>query len=339
MTKDNEDADELGEWVYDGKLIVPSATTEMGPANKVVISEISRPIEVETENSFEENRYKFEARGEEYIPLPDDGTYYSIDEGETKELDHEMVVKPQMDVFESLEMLLEYPFLLVDHLWNTRYSVIDAEKKSIEALSNQEPEEEFTPSELRENYPEAADDLLLEGPDRYEIFTVGEVNRRRTRDALFPLITQVEQKLALLIEEEYPNSEKLADAVGEHTKGVWEKNRGTESEVHIAEFMSLADMRDLIGDSETLARKCGFETAENAKTSLHDVKELRNKVMHANRSLIDGRKDLHTLTERLDLIDGLIQFFGPKEESQEDEFRMEIHHSNAMLMYQDQVLK
>lgn len=266
-------------------------------ATKANIRDISVPTQVEHPDTVTENKYKYKARGDRFIPVPRDNKYYDISEDTTKELSSNMVISRRLDLIKTLYRLRDYPFLLVDSENNTRFDVYDIEDTDEQdsVTAEADPIERLTAEELKQEYPEKASEHLTPDEERYSMVTLTEVNKRATKVALYPYIASFEGELSEIIEKEYPNSEHLVEVVGDQAQDAWEKNKGTETEVHIAEFLNLTDIRELISDSTLLSEKCGFESTEDAYSKIDNVKTIRNKVMHANRTLIHSSDDLQFL--------------------------------------------
>jgi len=313
----------------ENKKITLSYRSQAVSRGDVPIKEISRPVDVETEDSLEDNLYKHKARGEDYVVAPASGKYFEIASSTTHELTDEMVVRPDKNVIAAMQNLSFSPFLLVDLEKNTRFQVREkeeeeesAEPHNIRNLINTDADSVLNYDQLKEQFPSVAeeyrDQIDREPGDRYEIVTQSEINKRHVKEALYPTIGGFEREVASVIQEEYPESEVLADVVGRMARETWEKH----DDVHISEFLNLTDMAELVSDSDKLAEKCGFNleqeiserddegieaiTSFPVEEGFSEIKKLRNKVMHSNRALVSERDDVVDVVFRIQLVMALL---------------------------------
>lgn len=64
--------------------------------------------------------------------------------------------------------------------------------------------------------------------------------------------------------------------------------------------MNLIGIMQVIQSSDkTFVEDCGFDS-KDAVTDLNSINEIRNKVMHANRSLIYDRRDIQDILSAVD---------------------------------------
>lgn len=304
-------------------------TTPLHQRGQVFVEEIYSPIDTETPESLEENLYKHKARGDRFVVVPDDSKYYDVSSSSTEILEDELVIDQYTDLIIALQKLAWNPFLLVDTEKNSKFEIYDkcdfedeTEEGVIESLS-QEPDEVLDYDELKDRYPEVANEYKNEKggeQERYGIITLSEVNQRQVKEALYPSIAEFERAIASIIEEEYPASRELLEIVGRDAERTWKESQETEAAAHISEFMNLTDMRKLVSDSMALAQKCGFKVDEDIGSEGEEVQDisdfraydvefvfkelssLRNKVMHANRALVHDREDLNKLVFQLQLL-------------------------------------
>jgi len=85
----------------------------------------------------------------------------------------------------------------------------------------------------------------------------------------------------------------LSDSVFHpRTIGGWYRDRRNDVELQIGEYMNLTEMKQVLSEGRpALYRSCGFED-ESEISDLLDIRDLRNKVMHVNRSLVRSRRDI-----------------------------------------------
>ncbi len=310
----------------DGKDIIEAGmTASLVERGVTTVEEIASDITVETSDSLEDNLYKYRAREERYVPVPEDGKYYDVVEDETRLLTDEMVIQRTVKAEIAVQRLAHVPFLLVDRYPEPYFSVTDSGETK--PTLDDSPDDNFKSSadflslgELDDEYPEAADQYRLEKRDkRYLILLPSDINKREARKAFYPLIAEFTRGMAEEIKKEYPDSEPLVDQVGRRTAEAWNEEMDSEVEVHISELMNLTDMRNLIENSTQLASRCGFitdketvpipevESMEDFRTHsvelvFNQVKDFRNRVMHPNRPVLNEREDLERVIISLDYL-------------------------------------
>ena len=140
--------------------------------------------------------------------------------------------------------------------------------------------------------------LLVEKDGEHEIINLSNLNKREVKDFLYPLLSELAEELAYRIEDYYEDSEHMFGMVSEFTLGTWFKARQDDVELHIAEFLTLSNMIGVIKGHRPLMDSCGFDDNDDVD-ELNGVEDLRNKVMHGNRTLVD---DTETLKKHLDRI-------------------------------------
>jgi hypothetical protein len=70
--------------------------------------------------------------------------------------------------------------------------------------------------------------------------------------------------------------------------------------------MNLTEMKQVLSEGRpALFRSCGFE-AESEISDLLDIRDLRNKVMHVNRSLVRSRRDIQDILDAIERTQELI---------------------------------
>lgn len=61
--------------------------------------------------------------------------------------------------------------------------------------------------------------LLIETESGYDIVNISDVNRRRVKEFIYPVVSELENQLSNRIEDVYPDPENLLDQVGEFIVG------------------------------------------------------------------------------------------------------------------------
>ena len=310
----------------DEKLICVSETTPIYQGNKTFSQEICRNIEIPEKNNVKDELYKYKARGDMFVPVPNEEKYFDIADNCTKKIRDEMVIGPHCELIIVLKILTNFPFLLVDLMSNTEFRIYNKDDHSGDVenlLGSKESDEKLSIDELLNTYPEAGQRFIQNYEFRYGIITLSEINKRIIKESLYSIIAAFEKEISNIIEEEYPNSENLLSAIDSRAVQSWKESSETEAEVHIAEFINLSDMRNLITDSKHLTKKSGFKNNRamidkeytnplhrlrecNPERVFNEIKELRNKVMHANHALVHDRGDLHDIVFQVDLLMALL---------------------------------
>lgn len=140
--------------------------------------------------------------------------------------------------------------------------------------------------------------LLVEHEDSYEIINLSNLNKREVKDFLYPSLSELAYSLSHQIEDYYEDSEDLFGPVREHTLGTWVKAKQDDVELHIAEFLTLGSMIRIIKGHGPLMDKCGFEDNDEVD-ELGGVKDLRDRVMHGNRTLVNNKEMLEKHLDRI----------------------------------------
>lgn len=227
------------------------------------VDSIATPARVETRASYADAVADFESRSYTYMPLPETGEYYNVEEGWFRDLRPEQEVGPDEHLLDALELLREEPFLLVDY--------------------------------------------RAAGADHdYGIVTLADVNGRGTHEMIYPVIAELTSLVADRIRASY-DSRELFDRLTDRTVGSWIKDEADGVELHVAESMDLGEMQQVLeGSPERLAKSCGFASKEELD-DLDAIRDLRNRVMHANRSLVRERRQIGQLLETLDRAQELVR--------------------------------
>jgi hypothetical protein len=132
------------------------------------------------------------------------------------------------------------------------------------------------------------------------------VNKRGVKQMLYKLISELSANLGTKIQNKYPESENIQKHLRPVTIGRWRKDQLNGLEMHISEHMNLIEMMQIIQSSDTeFVEECGFESKKDVER-LNGVNEIRNRVMHANRSLIYTRKEIGELLETIEDVENIL---------------------------------
>lgn len=293
-----------------------------------IASEIdTRPASIESLDTYEERIGDYKARGFTYIPLPGDGKYYNTEEGWLKEIDSGQYIDEDTHLMEVLRLLQEQPFLIIDNKLSSMVLIyvreeepvllygdshrrsIDTSKENVKDIDDIEMSEiesddlaACSIGKAKSKYPSLADSIdqiVRAGTEydenRYGIITLADVNRRGVKIMIYVVFSGLVSQLSHKIEEEYPNSESIFKHLRPDTIGRWYKTQMEGLELHVAEYMNLIGIMQVIqASNSSFVEECGFES-KSAIDDLRSINEIRNSVMHANRSLIYDRRDIQDI--------------------------------------------
>lgn len=148
--------------------------------------------------------------------------------------------------------------------------------------------------------------LLVEKESGYEMINLSNLNKREVKDFLYPLFSELAEELAHRIEDYYEDSEDMFGMVNEFTLGTWFKARQDDVELHITEFLTLSNMIGIIKGHGPLMENCGFEDNDEVD-KLGGIEDLRNKVMHGNRTLVNNQETLKKHIDRIHRAEDIVE--------------------------------
>lgn len=145
-----------------------------------------------------------------------------------------------------------------------------------------------------------------ERSDRFGIITISDINRRPMKEMIYRALSELEITISKNIESEYDDSRRLFKPARPNTIGRWEKDQLEGLGLHIAEYMTLIELQKCLKMSDdSLVDDCGFDS-KNDVDDLSSINNLRNKVMHSNRTLVHNRRDIKELLDNLYRIEEII---------------------------------
>ncbi|WP_135823232.1 hypothetical protein [Halorussus ruber] len=257
------------------------------------IFSICSKAETETIGNYKSNIEFYKNQKYSYIPIPEKDEYYDVEQEELGEIKDEQYLKEDDHLYEGLKLLVEYSFILVDTQKDMRFTFPDGEKYGIDEIA------EFDEERINEaKFPDIIRNIL-EG-QRYYIATIADANKRSVNEMLYPVLAELENQFSTVIETHYEESENLFKYARPCTIGRWQKSQSKGVGVHIAEYMTLGEMKSIIEKQEELREDCGFSSRNQFKKNMSGVVNLRNKVMHANRTIVHEKEDLEQLLNRFE---------------------------------------
>jgi len=260
---------------------------------------IAEPARVERRATYEDALDEFESRNYTYVPLPEDGEYYHVTEGWFGEFRDEQVVAPDTHLLDVLEILREAPFVLVDYgagASDGETATRGSGRWAADGSGRGDPDAETAGPGSDDGDPNG----------RYGIVTVSDVNKRPTHEMVYPVVAELAALIARRIEDRY-DSRELFDRLDDRTVGSWVKDERRDVELHVAESMDLGEMESVLRRSAPeLAKSCGFRSTDELD-ELAGIRNLRNRVMHANRSLVRHREEIGEMLDTIEEAAGLIE--------------------------------
>lgn len=233
---------------------------------------IASPAAIESPESYEAAIPYYREHSYTYIPMPTAGTYYHVVDEEMRQIDEAQYVDPGITMLAAFDLLMEYPFLLIDRT-----------EMQTAAHSDREPADD-TGDELGED-------------KQLYIITLADANKRRARELFYHVISEFEIQLAKLVKGEYPDS-LIKEATDEEVER-WYRAKLEGLEMHIAEHMYLSTLLKVIGNEEALFEQLGFPSKTQFDNGLGGLNQLRHKVMHPTRALVHDVDDLEKQVDRV----------------------------------------
>ncbi|MDR5657697.1 hypothetical protein RH831_10970 [Halodesulfurarchaeum sp. HSR-GB] len=148
---------------------------------------------------------------------------------------------------------------------------------------------------------------LATHPDRdsWQIVTPADLNTRTAKEFLFTYYAEMAKAVSDLIKENYTIDELqeiYEDArPGGGAIGRWSDAVDENVNLHPVEFMSIADLKEVVRDNEDLLDELDFRSKTQCKQAFDTVEKYRNKVMHGNRSVISSEEDVGALVESIEI--------------------------------------
>lgn len=271
---------------------------------------ISSYAEFESIETYEGNIKSYENWGFSYIPLPFEGKYYDVDEGELKEMSEKQWITEDYSINEAIELLQSLPFVIFSSHRSRYYEATDTELRVVR--SPDEETEILKPREVASRYPEHKQELYEREKDRpiYDMITLADLNKRHAKEMFYSIIAEVESGLSDLIEKEFPESTELFKEVSPRTIGRWQKAGLNDVQMHIAEYMTLAEIQKVVAKSDEIRSECGFSSRNKFDEHMSGIVDLRHKVMHSSRTLVHNKKDVKKLVGRLERLEKLLERLG-----------------------------
>lgn len=272
--------------------------------------EIASPVEIDTIEGYEDRLQRYRDKRFTYVPLPLERKYVNTETGEVKELAPEQFIHIDASVFTAIDHLQDHPFLLVRQ--NHRIGIRDGEFH-IQTYNDNSEEIIGSVFETAKNYPDRKKELLnLVSGNKFWIITLADVNRRKTKESLYPVIAELESMFAEEIKKEYTGEDQI-EVIPNLSSGTidrWGNARQDGLEMHVSEFMTLSEMLKVVGKNSNILERLGFSSRNKFNEYTGGIINLRNPVMHSSRTLVHNREDLKSTIERINRAKDLIERMG-----------------------------
>ncbi|WP_152421839.1 hypothetical protein [Halorubrum saccharovorum] len=255
-----------------------------------------RIAEIETLDTYEDNLERYREKDFSYVPIPEADKYYNLNTESLEDLHENQYVEKNISVRKLFTLLSTYPFLLHDSLTGLKAYVDEDGDYYFEGGDPPEDAVKKDLEELEEQHPDILDEIRQ---SRYWFVNLADLNRREIREALYPVVAELESEIADAIREDVDEPEDLYHNAPDHVVGRREKDRLRDMGLHTAEYLNLGDMIGLLKGRQHLWGDFGFSDADEVEDRLGSLNQLRNSVMHSNRTLIRSQTDIEKTLERV----------------------------------------
>ncbi|WP_154020458.1 hypothetical protein [Halorubrum halophilum] len=147
---------------------------------------------------------------------------------------------------------------------------------------------------------------IVTHPDQecYGIVTPSNFNKRIAKEYLYTFFAATAQSISHVIESRYSTEEVLPTYLSNRNSGEaanrWAEARENNVELHVVEFMNLTDLKVIVTEIEEIREDMGFDSKTQCRQSFDAVSKFRDKVMHANRTMVSEPEDTEALAEAID---------------------------------------
>jgi hypothetical protein len=274
---------------------------------------IGSRAEIAQEDTVLDNRNIYVENDYSYAPLPLDWEFYDFEREEFRGLDENQMFPIDGSIVWALKQLVESPFLLME-MGPTGFYIHEGEIKNRyeDDFDEEEAYHFYRTTVAVKEHPELIDELwdLAQEESVFWIATLADVNKRKVREALYPLIAELESRFSSEVKGSDFDTDDLIPELRPDTVGRWKQAQLQGINLHIAEQMSLSELARIIEKDAALREEFGFESRNQFNNSVGGLIELRNQVMHPTRPLIWNKDDLINLVERIDRAESIIEAHG-----------------------------
>lgn len=141
--------------------------------------------------------------------------------------------------------------------------------------------------------------------DSWRIVTPADLNTRTAKEFLFTYYAETAKAVSEVVRHKYDVDEvqEVYDEVrpGGGAVSRWSDAVDENVDLHPVEFMSIADLKEVVRGDDELLDQLDFRSKTQCKQAFDTVEKYRNKVMHGNRSVISSEEDVENLVESLEI--------------------------------------
>ncbi|WP_275736608.1 hypothetical protein [Halorhabdus sp. SVX81] len=280
------------------------------------ISKISSPASIETIETYESELEFYRKNDYTYIPLPLDQKYVNSETEEVHDLAPQQLISTDAQVFSAMTHLPGDDFLLTHPGYV--YGLEDGElayERGIRSDFDQTIGWPYSDEGLsKEQKNELAELISQEG--HLGIITLADMNNRATKEAIYPIVAELESIFARKIREELSEID-IIPYLDSDTIEQWAEAQREGLGIHISEFMSISDLLNVAKEYEEIRSKFGYDSKREFEETGGIVK-LRNSIMHLPRPLIQNIEELHKTIERIERCKMIIEEVGGEVRLQHD---------------------
>ena len=248
-----------------------------------IANEIASDAKCETVGTYEDVIDEYREKNYSYIPMPFDQQYYDVENESLEEFTASQVIDEDQPLKDAITRLRSDPFLFFTGygIASPLYEVTGdgLQRHTSWELSTNPDEGMYGVEEFIDQHPEYKEEVLEREQEagHFQIITYADLNKRGARGMLYHIIAEIERLLTDRVEQEYTDSTDLFRDTRASTIGRWQKAKLDDVEVHITEYMTLAEMKNVIATSDALLEACRFPSRNQFEKQMSGLVELRNK--------------------------------------------------------------
>lgn len=147
--------------------------------------------------------------------------------------------------------------------------------------------------------------VIVQGPDKatWRIITRADLNTRTAKEYLYTYFAETARAVSQIIESEY-DVEEIQDVYDDVRGGRalerWQRAVDENVDLHPVEFMSMADLKEVVAATESLRDQLQFSSKTKCREAFDLIENFRNPVMHAYRTVISDDDDVVELAKSLE---------------------------------------
>ncbi|MFB6186472.1 MAG: hypothetical protein ABEI86_06350, partial [Halobacteriaceae archaeon] len=148
--------------------------------------------------------------------------------------------------------------------------------------------------------------VMIVHPDKasWRIATRADLNTRIAKEYLYSYYAETARAVSKLIESEY-DIQEVQEVYEEVRNGGsalerWDQASAEDVDLHPVEFMSMASLKEIVADSESLRDQFEFSSKTECREAFDLVEEYRNKTMHGYRTMVLSQDDVIELSRSLE---------------------------------------